>query len=131
MRAGWGSGICKSGIGVVTNSRRTARPSHRAQRFDHATRALSVASATARGAIRDVQTGIVKTETAGRRFDVLRRSFQRSTTRRASPERCEASTTNRSARRSAALPVHDDTDLPRATVYLRQLAGDATAVDLP
>jgi hypothetical protein len=35
------SGICKSGIGVVTNSRRTARPSHRAQRFDHAARALS------------------------------------------------------------------------------------------
>jgi len=57
-----------------------------------------------RGTIRDVQTGIVKTETAGRRFDVLRRSVQRSTTRRASPERCEASTTNRSARRSAALP---------------------------
>jgi hypothetical protein len=44
MLEGQDSGICNSGIGVGRNSRRTARPSHRAQRVDRATRALSLAS---------------------------------------------------------------------------------------
>jgi hypothetical protein len=41
--AGSAPGTCNCGIGVVRKRRRVASPSHRAQRVDRATRALSVA----------------------------------------------------------------------------------------